>query len=450
MPVPPAATGRTTCPLLSVIGDVARRTLPLYLSMLTAQVGAVTTTVVLGQSRTEALAAHALVVALLTPVLMVLQGILRGATPFLVDRSADPRALAATVRDGLWTALALGTAAAALVAVTPLWSAVVGAAEPIRAALGAYPLLMAGHALATALTTAVKTVLVALGHNRAVLVLSTVTTVATVLLVPALALGLGPLPALGLAGAGAGTLAAGLAGLAAAAMVLGRLSELRGRGRTRLWPGWTGVSEVLRVGAPTGSTLLVKSVSLSVLALLVARTGTTEAAVHQILFTLAGLLFVPALAAAQSTVPVTARAARSGRADARRAVSAGYLVSVPLSLLVLAPVWAAASPLTGLLSADSAVRASVLSLIPPLGAVALLDGAQVMAGMGLLALKRTRPSLWAFLACYGALIAAAVPALALGGLTALWCAYALALAVLLVWQVLLLRGTTVRLHREHP
>lgn len=450
MPVPSSATGRTTGPLPSVIGDVARRTLPLYLSMLTPQVGAVTVTAVLGQSRTEDLAAHALVVALLTPILMVLQGTLRGATPFLVDRSEDPGGLAETVRDGLWAALALGTAAAALVAATPLWAAALGAAEPIRAALGAYPFLLAGHALAAALTAAVKTVLVALGHNRAVLALSTVTTAATLLLVPALTLGLGPLPALGLLGAGLGTLVAGLVGLAAAAVALGRLPALRGRGRTRLWPGRVGMAEILRVGAPTGSTLLVKSLSLSVLALLVARTGTTEAAVHQILIILVGLLFVPALAAGQSTVPVTARAAREGAGAVRRAVCAGYLVSVPLSLLVLAPVWAAASSLTGLLSADPSVRAAVLSLLPLLGAVALLDGAQVVSGMGLLALKRTRPSLWAFLTCYGALIAAAAPALALGGLAALWGAYVLALAVLLVWQVLLLRGTTARLRREHP
>lgn len=434
----------------SSVGAVARRitgkAIPLYLSMLATMAGGAVTAGVLGNAATTQLAAYALVIAVFNPALMVVQGALRGSMPFISEKEEDPRALAPVVRDGLWLALALGVLGGALVSTAPLWGRLLGVAEPTLAALGAYPLLMGLYVVIASVKASVTVLLIGLGHNRTVLVLSLVTTALALVLTPALVLGAGPLPAMGLNGAGVAALIDGSVTVCLSLYLSRRRTVLRGHRVGLGAPRPSGVRAIARVGLPTGSTLLIKFAALSVLALAVARTGPTDAAAHQLLVVVSTFAFLAATATGQSSIPLTARAAAKGdRAGARRSVLAAHLVALPVVVTSAALVWAAPGPILGLLTDDPEVAGTVTALLPMLFVVVMADATQALSGMGLLGVKNARPSMYAFAVCYGLLALVAVPAVETGGLPLLWTAYAVATVGLVFAQGLAFWRTSARI-----
>src|SRR5699024_200729 len=409
----------------SLTGKLSRKTLPLYLSMLSDTVGGIVTVAVLGHTKTAELAAYALVIALFNPLLMVVRGSLRGSMPFAAEHEDDASTLAPLVRDSTWLAILMGVLGALFLSTLPLLAPGLGVAAPTVAALGLFPLVLAGNMVVVAIKASVTTLLVALGRNRGVLVISLVTTTSTIGSVPLLVLGVGPLPALGLIGAGAAMLLVSVITTVLSQYLLRRHTVLRHHPVGLGAPRWGDVWQIAKVGLPTGMTLLVKFGTMSVLALAVARIGPVEAA-----------------------IPLTARAARDGdRTEVRRPLVAGYLTSLPVIGFSVALLWVAAAPLAGLLSADPLVREGVVALVPLLTAVVLADAMQSLPGLGLVALKNTRPSLYAFLGCYGLLSAAALPIAEHGGLSLLWSAYAVATFGLVVLQILAFGRLSARVSR---
>lgn len=323
---PRTPTGKKTdpgggAPVGALARRIAGKALPLYASMLSALAGSIVTAGVLGNTSTPELAAHALLVAVSTPVLMTVQGALRGSLPFIAENAEDPGALAPVVRDSTWLALVLGAVGGLLVAALPLLSPLIEVAGPTQAALGSYPLFMGAHVLLASAQASATVLLVGLGHNRAVLVLSLTGTALTLVLVPALVLGAGPVPGLGLPGAGAAMLAATGLTLAASLIAARRLTVLRGRRVGLGPPRWARIGAIAGVGLPAGSTLLIKFGAMSALAPVVARTSAEEAAAHQLLVLVAAFAFLPATAVGQAYIPFTARAAASG--DRARGPGAG-------------------------------------------------------------------------------------------------------------------------------
>ncbi|MEU3017581.1 MATE family efflux transporter [Nocardiopsis sp. NPDC007018] len=432
--VRPSAAPCDPAPPRSPLRVLAARALPLYLSMLATLATGVVGAVVLGRVDTAQLAAHALVTAVLASAVMAVQGALRGTMPFVARHEDDPEALRAVVRDGVWLALLLGCAAALAVLCVPPLAGAVGVAAETRAALGVYPWFVALHALTAALTASATTLLVALGRNRSVLALSLVGAVLALATTPPLVLGLGPLPALGLTGAGWTLVANGVVVLVLKGYAVRRALPPGARPAFGA-PVWARVGEIARVGLPSGATLLVKSVALGALVVAVARLGAVEAATHQFLVLLAHLLFLPALAVGQSMIPLVARAVAQGDPDrARRTVRAGYALALPVTVAGLVPLVVFAEPVAGVVSPDPAVGAAMAAVLPLLALVVVADGVQVVAGTGLVALRRTTSSLYVFACFYGGLVLAAGPLTGAGGLTALWAGYAVAVAGLVVGQ----------------
>ncbi|MET9711543.1 MATE family efflux transporter [Nocardiopsis alba] len=418
---------------------------PLYLSMLSSLAGSLVVAAVLGRAHTTELAAHALVLALLAPMLLAGQGALQGMMPFVARAEDDPGTLGEVVRAGTWLSLSLGALFALVMAAVPILARPLGVDGETLAALGiVYPFLVALHAFVASLSASATTLLVAMGCTRAVLALSLVETVLVLGLAPVLVLGAGPVPALGLLGAGIALAACGAVALLVKVLVVRRLLPPRARG----WigaPRWRRVGEIARVGLPTGATLLVKSAVLSVLAVATARIGAPEAAAHQFLVLLANLLFFPALAVGRSSIPAVAAAAEGDPVAARRVVLAGYVLALPVTLAALASVWALKGPIVGTLSPDPVVGATMVAVFPLLCWVAAADNVQVVSGMGLVALRRTMPSLYVFAFCYGALVCAAFPLAGLGGPVLVWAGYAVAVTGLALGQtVALWRATSGR------
>lgn len=414
---------------------IAGKALPLYLSMLSTLFGTAVTAAVLGNTSTVELAAYALVIAVFNPMIMVVHGTLRGSMPFFAENEDSPRTLAPVVRDSLWLGLLLGLVGGLLIVAVPLGARLIGVAEPTLAALGLYPVLMAGYVVLASLKNATTVLMVGLGHTKAVLALSLTSVALSLALTPALVLGLGPFPVLGLFGAGVSMFGMGTLTLGLNLLVVRHVTILRGHGIGFERPRWSGIGRMARVGIPTGSTLLIKSGSLSVLAVVVARIGPEEAAVHQLVVVLLGMSFISFVAVGQATVPFTVRAARSRSGPlVVRTVLASYLVSLPVVLVSGALVWWAAGPVVWLFTDDPRVHAGVVALVPLLCLVGLFDALQSAPNSGMLGLKDARPSMYAFAASYGLLVLTSVPIVELGGLTSLWAAYAAATASLVLLQ----------------
>jgi multidrug resistance protein, MATE family len=436
-PESPHPTGAPGLPKRSgrIARGIAGKALPLYLSMFATLFGTAVTAAVLGNTSTTELAAYALVVAVLNPVIMVVHGALRGSTPFFTENEDSPGTLAPVVRDSMWLSLLLGLAGALLILAVPAGARLIGVAGPTVDALGPYPLLMAGYVVLASVKNATAVLMVALGHSAAVMALSLTAVVLTLVMTPVLVLGLGPLPALGLFGAGVSMLVMNVLSLGLNLAAVKYLTILRGHRIGLGRPRWPGIGRIARVGAPTGSTLLIKSGSLSVLAVVVARIGPQEAAAHQIMVVLLGASLSAFVAVGQATVPFTVRAVGTrSKTLVVRTVLASYLVSVPVVLVSAALVWWAAGPLVWMFTDDPRVHAGVVALVPLLCLVGLFDALQSAPNTGMLALKETRPALYAFAASYGLLVLGAVPVMDLGGLTALWSAYAVATASLVLLQ----------------
>ncbi|MBE3002450.1 matE family protein [Nocardiopsis sp. HNM0947] len=425
---------------------IGRKAFPLYLSMLSNMVGALVTAAVLGHTATAELAAYALAVAVLNPLVMVVQGSLRGTMPFVGENEDDPAALGPVVRDSIWLSVCAGAVGAVVLASLPLSAPALGVDPAAVAALGVFPFLLAVHVLVLSVKLSVTTLLIGLGETTGVLVISLATTALSLVLTPLLVLGAGPVPALGLFGAGAAMLVVTLLTTALSQYVLRTRTVLRGHRVGVGLPQWTSVWSMARVGLPSGGTLLVKFAAMGVLTVAMARVGVTEAAAHQLLVVVATFVFLPATAVGQSFVPFVARAAKDGdRAEVGAVLRAGYTVAVPVVVGSAALMWAAGGVLVPLLTDDPHVQGLVLALVPVLAAVVVADALQALPGMGLLGLKHPRPSLQAFVVCYGLLAAAAVPLAEQGGLALVWWAHAVTTAALFLWQTTAFRLTLARL-----
>ncbi|MEU3018838.1 MATE family efflux transporter [Nocardiopsis sp. NPDC007018] len=449
-PARDAPEGDAPPPFPRLVGMVAGKALPLYLSMVATVIGTMVTAGVLGHTGTAVLAAYAVTVSLYNPAAMVVQGALRGSMPFVAQHRDRPEALAPTLRDSLWLALCMGLLGGTVVAAVPLVARLVGVPAETTAAFGPFPLLMALALLANAFQSCATVLLIGLGRSKQAMTVGLLGTVSSVALTPTLVLVAG----LDITGAGIAMFLTALTTAATAHVLLRRGTGPTPRPTGPIAPNWPGIWHIARVGLPMGSTMLIKFGVLGLLAMAAARIGPVEAAAHQVMITLATFVFLPATATGQAAVPFMARAApgaevsegtpRHGFGEVRRAMGAGLALALPVVASSMLLVWAVSGPIVGVFTPDPAVASLVAALIPVLFVVVLADGVQAVPGMGLLALKRTTPTLYAFAVCFGLLALAAFPVASSGGLAWLWWAYALANLGLVVGQgggfLLLTRG----------
>jgi multidrug resistance protein, MATE family len=411
-------------PFPGLVRRIIGAAFPLYLSANASVVGSSIVAATLGNFDTAALAAFALTNAVFIPAGMAVAGALRGSMPFVAAHRDDPEALRPTVRDGMWLAICIGAAGAVAVAAVPLAALIAGVPAQTLDALGAFPLILAATLLVTAISVSATSMLIGLGHTTAVMRAGLANTCISVALILTLVLGPGPLPSLGLPGAGLAMLVANLTGAAIAHIALRRVTVLAGRPLRPGKPQWARIWRMARVGLPMGATLLIKFSGLGVLAFAVARVATVEAAAHQVLVVMSTFVFLPAPTVGQASVPIIAVAAKNGdRPGVRRGLLAGLTVTLPVLTLSGLMLWVFADPLVWLFTSDPQVHTLVLALIPMLLLSVIADGAQALPGFGLLAMTRTMPSLLTFVIGYGLLAMAAVPIATVGGLAWVWAAY---------------------------
>lgn len=293
--------------------------------------------------------------------------------------------------DGIWLAVGLGAVVtlALLAALDPLIGAF-GVSPDVAAfaheylaiaVLGITPLLvmLAATGVLRGLQDTRTPLWVAVGGNLANIVLNLV-----------LVFGVGPVPALGVAGSALGSVIA--QALSAAVLVAVVVRAARRHGAS-LRPHPAGIVTAGRASVPLVVRTLALRAALLVGAWAVASSGSssgTEVAAHQIAFTVWTFLVFALDAIAIAAQALTGRALGSGdkeRTEAltRRMIAWGLWSGVAAGLLL-----AAAAPFLGVLfTPDDAVRDLLLPILliaalgqPVAGVVFVLDGVLIGAGDG--------------------------------------------------------------------
>ncbi|MFB7527049.1 MATE family efflux transporter [Streptomyces sp. NPDC056178] len=381
---------------------------------------------IVGHLGTPQLAGLAVAAALLTTAVSVFV-FLAYATTAAVARRVGAGDQASAIRqgmDGIWLALLLGTGVIAVALPTAPWLVHVFGASDTAAPYAITYLRISSLGIPAMLVVMAATgVLRGLQDTRTPLYVAIGGFAANGALNAGLVYGAG----LGIAGSAWGTVIAQISMAAAYLIVVVRGARRHG---ASLRPDVVGIRASAQAGAP----LLVRTLSLRAVLMIAtavaARLGDTEIAAHQIILSLWSLMAfaLDAIAIAGQAIIgryLGADDAPGAREACRRMVQWGIVSGVALGALIVL-----ARPLfVPLFTDDQSVQGTLLPTLlvvalsqPIAGVVFVLDGVLMGAGDG-------RYLAWAMLVTLAVFAPVALLVPSFGGLTALWWAMALMMAV---------------------
>jgi multidrug resistance protein, MATE family len=199
------------------------------------------------------------------------------------------------------------------------------------------------------------------------------------------------LPALGVTGCGIATAVAMWLQLAAALWLLRRdpFYERFGlRDHGLRWPQRAAIGAQLRLGLPMGLAILIEVSGFSMMAVFIARLGTTPVAGHQIAANMVSVLFMLPLAIANATSTLVAQRVGAGDgADARRIGWHGVQIGTAIALALGGVVFMGREAIVGLYTSDPRVVAAALPLLAWVALFHTADAAQCVASFVLRAWK---------------------------------------------------------------
>lgn len=271
----------------------------------------------------------------------------------------------------------------------------------------------------------------------------------------------GGLQALGLVGCGWATLAVNWVMLACALVLLRQSAFYR---RYRFWqrieaPDWRQLGRFLRLGGPGGLAVLVEVTSFTLMALFIARLGTTAAAAHQIAANLTAVAYMMPLSLSIATSARVSFWLGAGEpALARRACRLGFELAIAAGLLCAAAMVLLRHWLGGVYSSNAEVAALAASLLVVTAGYHLADVLQTMCVFVLRCYRVTLMPLLIYCALLWGVGLGGSYLLAYRGLgpwpamqspLAFWLMGAAALGVTALCFVVLLSRTVAR-HGDHP
>lgn len=392
----------------SDFATIARHAGTVLVGQLAVMAFGITDTIVAGRHAEASLAALSVASAIFLSISVGLVGVLQALLPVWAQlRGAQQNTrMGASFRQSLY----LGLLAAALGA------AVLQHPEPLLAAAQVPALLhpMVGQylgvlALALPLTLLFRlfsTLNQAIGHPRLITWIQVLALPLKVLLSVWWTFGGLGVPALGAVGCAWATLVV-YAAMLSLAVWLSRTQEIYLP--LHLWqrlerPDVRQLWRFLRLGVPAGLTVLVEVTSFTLMALFIARQGTTAAGAHQIAANLAAVLYmVPLSLAIAASARISFWRGAGQEAHARHAALTGFGLVALMACVLTVAVWGFKGSIASLYSEHPAVVALAAQLLGWVALYHLLDAVQCFC---LFALR-----------CYGITVA---PLLVYSVL--LWCA----------------------------
>ncbi|QYK43297.1 MAG: MATE family efflux transporter [Paracoccaceae bacterium] len=286
------------------------------------------------------------------------------------------RSLTAMVKAGLVLGALVGAAGAlAMVAAWPLLP-LFGQPPEVLAILFPYWCLIAGFTLPFAMLIVLKSVFESVGRPWIGTAFAYLGAVLNVPLNYVLIWGAGPIPPLGLTGAGIGSVLAETLALAAA-LAWWRLAPSTRRLRLRGRLDWSEVRAGAREGAPMGMMYLAETGALTVLTLIIGTFGAVALAANQVAMSVGGLIYMLPLGIAQAVAIRVAQARGAGEPDRLRPVVWSGLLAAMLwlggAMVLLA---AGGRAIAATISPDPEVVALAAVIFVVFAAMQLFDGIQ--------------------------------------------------------------------------
>lgn len=275
----------------------------------------------------------------------------------------------------------------------------------------------------------------AAGDTRTPLLLLTASVLVTLVLDPVLILGLGPMPAMGIAGAAVAAVGTRALGLAFGFGVLVKRRLVR----MSVWD-WRSALAVARIGAPTAATGVFFSAVYVGLTRITTQFGTPALAALGVGHKLEGLAYQVAIGFGLASAAIVGQNLGAGRTD--RARRAAYLTATYACLVAAVACIAfliVPEPLVSVFSRDAAVIAAGASYLRIIAIAEITMGMEIVFEASLGGAGFTfEPMLWS-----GSMTAARIPLAAwlaaLFGVAGIWWAISLTamgrgIAMLLIWR----------------
>ena len=147
---------------------------------------------------------------------------------------------------------------------------------------------------------------------------------------------------------------------------------------------WTQV----RLGVPMGLTILIDVSGFALMAVFIARMGTTAVAGHQIAANLVSLMFMMPMAIANASSTLVAQRIGAGdEDDAHRVGWHGLEIGLAIAALMGSLVYLLREPILGLYTGEAAVVAAALPLLAWVPVFHVFDAAQTIAAFVLRAYR---------------------------------------------------------------
>ena len=145
-------------------------------------------------------------------------------------------------------------------------------------------------------------------------------------------------------------------------------------------PRWSAMKELLKLGIPMGSSILIEVSGFTFMAIFIARLGATAVAGHQLAMNLVSLMFMVPLAMANATATLVAqRIGARDLPDAHRLGWHGLVTAVLISTINGGLLYLGRAPVLGLYTSDAAVVAAAMPLLVWVWWFHATDSAQTVA-----------------------------------------------------------------------
>lgn len=374
----------------SVTGCILSQAWPVLLGQLAAIAYGVIDTMMTGHSSPADLAAMGLGASVYASVFISLMGVVNALNPIVGQHYGAQResAIGASYVQGLWLALFLAALGFPLLAFPELWLARVGAAPEVEALVTRYLRILSLALPASLMFRATYALNTAVSRPKVMMAAQVAGLVLKLALNYLLIFGKLGLPQLGAVGCGLASL---IVYWVLFVMSFGYVRLEPGYRRYGIrfaWPQRTALAGLLHLGIPMGLSYALESTSFSLMALLIARLGTSVMGGHQIVMNLAAFSYQIPLALAVATATLTAQAIGAGdMRGARTTALTGIRLGVTIAALTATTLWTLRHRVVDLYTADAAVAAVALSLIGYLISFHVFDALQGITGFVLRAYR---------------------------------------------------------------
>lgn len=421
-------------------------TLPILLTQV-AQAGyGLIDTIMAGRVSPADLAAVAVGTGLWFPIVLLISGILMATTPLVAEAvGADRRPQVPHItRQSLWVALGLGILGFGLLRLSPLLFDPLGVPDHLQSMIITYLHGVSYGLPAMALYGTLRCYSEALGHPRAVTVISLLGLALNIPLNYAFIFGYGIIPAMGGPGCGYATaiLMWSMTGLLALHLAFAKhYQDIRLFNQFER-PDRQMISKILTLGVPIGIAIFFEVSLFSLAAVILSPLGETVVAAHQIALSVTSQLFMIPLALAMAlTIRIGQLYGEQNWPTLHVVRRLGFVSSTVLACGTMLLIAVFRADMARAYSSDLDVQAVAMYLLLFALAYQLVDAWQVTSAGMLRGMQDTQATMWITLFCYWGV------ALPLGiywsrvlhyGAAGLWAGLVLGLglaAVLLAWRL---------------